>query len=316
LADANGAPNPDSPIEQPRTPPVRSVWPIGYIKREAQKRAAKKKEESPADKAMRITATATMWMAIFTFLLFLVTGGTLVILKSQLQEMHGGGIDTHELAIAAGKQADRTKELAESAKASAEAAKSAANTAAESLRQSTQQFRIDQRPWIEIDFGKPTLKVPASDQFSALYTYSFSLKNTGKTTAFEIQSRIPRGAFMAAPSFGDDASRIASDQAMLRKETVFSGASETDKVVLLSKRIPNVLGPGGATVDGPLELYGQELKNGMYYFLTGRIDYSDAFEVRHWTTFCVFVGTSGVLQYCREGNEKDRNSEPSSHQKP
>src|ERR1035441_10650635 len=126
--------------------------------------------------------------------------------------------------------------------------------------------------------------IPTPNGFGALYTYSFSLKNTGKTTAFEIQSRIPRAAFMAAFSFGADASQIASDQRMLLKESVFASASETDKVVLLSKRLPNVLGPGASAI-GPLELYGQEPEDGMYFFLTGRIDYSDAFSVKHWTTF-------------------------------
>ena len=235
-------------------------------------------------------------MAIFTFVLAFVAVGTLLILRSQLQEMHGGGIDTHDLAVAAGKQAD-------AAKTAANAAKSAADAAAKALRQSTQQFRIDERPWIEIEFGKPTPRLPTHDGFSAMYTYSFSLKNTGKTTALEIQSRIPRGAMMAALSFGDDASQIASEQGMLLKEGVFASASETDKIVLLSKRLPNVLGPG-ATAIGPLELYGQEPGDGMYRFLTGRIDYSDAFEVKHWTKFCVFVGTGGILQYCRDGNEK------------
>lgn len=73
-------------------------WLIGYVKRKMHERAAKKKEETAADKAARITTTATVWMAIFTCVLALITGGTLIILKNQLTEMREGGVDTHNLA--------------------------------------------------------------------------------------------------------------------------------------------------------------------------------------------------------------------------
>ena len=63
------------------------AWLTGYVKRKMQERAAKKKQETPSDRAARITATATVWMAIFTFALVLVTVGTLVNLKIQLREM-------------------------------------------------------------------------------------------------------------------------------------------------------------------------------------------------------------------------------------
>lgn len=109
MPDTDGGPRPSPPVKEPGPPPVRPIWPIGYIKRMVHERTAKKKEESPADKAGRVTATATKWMAIFTFMLMLFTGGTLLILKSQLREMHEGGVDTRNLALAAQAQAAQMK---------------------------------------------------------------------------------------------------------------------------------------------------------------------------------------------------------------
>jgi|GEM_PF-4998771 hypothetical protein len=79
---------------------MRSIWGISYIKRKMRERAANQKEETPSDKSARITATATKWMAVCTFILALITGGTLIVLKLQLKEMHEGGVDTKALAIA------------------------------------------------------------------------------------------------------------------------------------------------------------------------------------------------------------------------
>jgi hypothetical protein len=75
------------------------------VNRKRYQRKRKKEEEAPTDRAARLTATATIWMAIFTLLLILVGGGTYWILKNQLREMHEGGIDTQNLARAAQKQA-------------------------------------------------------------------------------------------------------------------------------------------------------------------------------------------------------------------
>jgi len=75
---------------------------IRYIKAKLQKRALQKKEETPADKAARRTATATVWMALFTFVLAVATIRTLI-------EIHEGGIDTHNLAAAAQAQAEQMR---------------------------------------------------------------------------------------------------------------------------------------------------------------------------------------------------------------
>lgn len=94
---------------------------IRYPKRKVDERAAKKQKETPSDRAARITADATKWIAVFTFVSVAVSFFTFVILKSQLKEMHDGGVDTHT---------------------SAEAAKKAADVAAG-------QLELSERPWVD-----------------------------------------------------------------------------------------------------------------------------------------------------------------------
>jgi hypothetical protein len=99
--------------------------------------------ESAADKAARKTANATVWLAIFTVVLAVVSSWTLF-------EIHAGGTDTHNLAVAARDQAAEMKELAKAANVSADAAKRASETAKESLELTKQglaaSFRIVARP--------------------------------------------------------------------------------------------------------------------------------------------------------------------------
>jgi hypothetical protein len=132
-------------------------------------------------------------MALFTVLLFLAAVIQAVIFYKQWKEMQSGGTDTHDLAIAAGKQADRTKDLAdrmkdqsdrtkdladqtkslaESAKTqagqaiiqaqeatiAARAAKSAADTAKDALHISERAYLSVQNP--EIRYDRNSIRLP------------------------------------------------------------------------------------------------------------------------------------------------------------
>jgi hypothetical protein len=82
-----GGDGPNDPIDQ-----FRANWGlrfVGYIERKLQKRKAKKKAETPQDRAARRTANATWWIAVFTIIL---AAGNLY----QLREMHQTGIDAEE----------------------------------------------------------------------------------------------------------------------------------------------------------------------------------------------------------------------------
>jgi len=185
-----------------------------------------------------------------------------------------------------------------------------ANVAQRQLEASIESFRVDERAWIELEPPAPILKVLASPTYwGSLFTYDCFLKNVGRTAAFNIAVRAPRGATMAALAFGDNSEYVGRYQEALRRDAVFPKAmNPEDRVILLSERNSKTLGPG-VRAFSPFQMYGQEPSDGTYRFLIGRIDYEDAFGVSHWSTFCFFIDTGGQLRYCREGNDKDRNPE-------
>ena len=70
---------------------------------------------------------------------------------------------------------------------SADAATGAANTAANALDRSIEQFRMDERAWIEIEPIKPILMAETSRVIgSAIYRYPIYPKNVGRTAARNI----------------------------------------------------------------------------------------------------------------------------------
>jgi precorrin-2 methylase len=179
LADTDGRHNAHAPVKKSRW----NGWTrlISYVGHKVEERNTNNEQETPSDKATRVTATATKWMAIFTFVLMLITGGTLLILMSQLREMHEGGIDTHALAVSAGQQAvasgkqadatgkqagntkdlvdrmkdqtDQTKIIAAQALVLAQAAKVSADAARQQSITNTNQLELSQRPWVSANFA-------------------------------------------------------------------------------------------------------------------------------------------------------------------
>jgi len=57
------------------------------VKGKFQQRKAQKEHETPTDRAARVTAAATLWMAVFTFFLAATSGFTVWILNNQLNAM-------------------------------------------------------------------------------------------------------------------------------------------------------------------------------------------------------------------------------------
>ena len=86
MANKGKGPNTNSPIQ-----PLRETWWVrfvGYLKRKMHERTTKKQNETPADKVARITAKATVWMAVFTFVLAFTSIATVGILKNQLRDSY------------------------------------------------------------------------------------------------------------------------------------------------------------------------------------------------------------------------------------
>jgi len=119
LADAN-----DSGDEYAETKKlVRKwwIWLVDKVVGKLQEQKSKKQSEPAADKAARRTAIATIWVALFTAVLAVVsyfqwkelrssgdqTNRLICLYQQQLGQITKQANDTHDLAVAAGKQADQ-----------------------------------------------------------------------------------------------------------------------------------------------------------------------------------------------------------------
>jgi hypothetical protein len=196
-----------------------------------------------------------------------------------------------------------TIQTASSEKA-AKAAKRAADIAADTLSESIEQFRIDERAWIEFDPIKPIASYPPSQGFDAwAFKYELYPRNVGKTVARDVIARVGN-----VGSGGDTSPSSGGRGIQMFQDGLFKDQG-TGKRVQLPLVLATVLAPNTAT-RAPIAMGGTEPKNGFNSYLTGRIDYSDVFNIPHWMKFCVVVvNTAGEVRNCECCNDEDNNAE-------
>jgi hypothetical protein len=210
--------------------------------------------ETPTDTAARRTATATVWIAIFTVMLAVVNVIT-------LYEVIEGGADTHALAVAAGKQADAATALAHQAKAQTGEIHDLAVAAEKQAQQAKRSSQIaartlgvlemQQRAWVALA-ASPVLQPTGNGVI-------WSLRNYGGSTAFHITAK---GELVADPS------DISATQDRMCREIEGSQIWE-----LLFSRITGR--PRAAfAVGAPI------------HYVVGCIRYRDQFSASRWTKFC------------------------------
>jgi len=129
---------------------------------------------------------------------------------------------------------------------------------------------------------KPILFVK-DDTMGASFNYEIYLKNVGMTVARDIVMRACRVS--SASDMGDDA-----DQMRRTQERLLSGDQRG-----VNNRVPKVLAPNTVSAV-PLWLHAQEPQGSgagsFYSLLIGRVDYVDAFSIKHWMTFCYVVANA------------------------
>lgn len=185
-------------------------------------------------------------------------------------------------------------------KMASDAAKKSADIASATLANSIQSTRNGERAWVEIEPIKPIPFTKADGTFGASFLYEIYLRNVGKTVARDIVMHANRA--LSGPSLGNNADQVRKTQ----DEFLHEYLGENNRMIKVLA--PNAVSPV------PFRLNGQEpqifTKGAMYSFLIGRIDYMDAFSIKHFLTFCFFVGNGrGELFNCIEGNDEDRNTE-------
>jgi hypothetical protein len=268
----------------------------------------------------------------WTMASFIVILATALFIALQWHEMHAGGQDTHDLAVAAGKQADaggkqadrmkdfadrmkdqadRTKELAEQAKVQAAAAQKSADIAHDALTRSA-------RPWVGVDsvrLTEPIGFIQAGDPKDPTYFVSGSIeitiKNYGSSPALSVKNFIeaydpsmftkelfdPKDPFAALRKFGESACAIMAND---RNE--------------FSKKNPKVFGgaifPTQTTVySGGISGFAKDRAKGAQWIqLVGCTVYRDQFgENLHHTHYCFVapIGKTGTVNECESNSDAD-----------
>jgi hypothetical protein len=184
------------------------------------------------------------------------------------------------------------------AKRTADASVCAATAATRSVRNAEISFRTDERAWVVIGDIIRLEKAPAyyPNNPGKYFGFKFTPKNIGKTVAREVRIHLISPEFDIP--FTIDRRRIQEAE---------------DKFSLMTL-YPNYPGPQSLAPNAnssiPIEVAARDPDGTKYNFILGRIDYVDAFSVRHWTHFCFFVKNSdGELGHCEYGNDQDSNPE-------
>jgi len=280
---------------------------VAYVLRKIDGRKTKKLQETPADKAARITARATAWIAFFTFVSVGVSTFTLIVLKRQLKEMHDSGADTHTLAQAADTESRKMSNVSDAADQIRQASQDMvvqdqriADNAHNSLGASNKQaqaaldatvknFQSDQRAWLGV--GDYTYSIVDTGPIAS----SGTVLNSGKSPALDIFCRITGTTKVKGNDLIDSDIVYPSTLLILKQGTVFP-----------NQHFP--LNAGGIPMESEAQkIWFANVQSGAWiqYFF-GEVRYKDVSGSDHWTHFCTqFVPETKGGSPCAIYNDTD-----------
>jgi hypothetical protein len=225
----------------------------------------------------------------------LMSGLAALFVCLQWYEMRKGGVDTHDLAVAAGKQAsrmqdfadrmkdqaDRTKDLVDQATIQTEASQQLTQNAIDTLRNTQQSFRDEQRAWVGLLGTNPE---PFTE--TEPWTVTVVFFNSGRTPASNVKSAIMYKVSPVAIS-----GPAPEDIKALKFHPVQSVAPQAAVNQIVGHFAP----PEGMTQsqeEGVKQLLArnQAIKNGklfLYYY--GIVKYADNSGNPHETQFCIYL---------------------------
>jgi hypothetical protein len=190
-------------VKNPRNSLFRRLWTllVGQVNRAIEDFESGEQIKKAAETPDQITANATKWMMRFTFVLAIIGILTLCVLRNQLKEMHEGGIDTKNLANAATEQAQweqmlfimsaiqaqNTHDLAIAAGKQADASKSMSDLAAKQF--STSQ-RVIESQRASISISPYSVDHPMTFQEHGMsFAFTLALTNNGAFVANDVRMR-------------------------------------------------------------------------------------------------------------------------------
>ena len=278
-------------------------------------------EMSPFEHStIRIAKNGLRWTGA-TFVIFLITLVVAVLqyraMDGQLQEMRAGGQDTHDLAVQAKNQADRTKELAERLKEQTDQTKTMATQAiiqAQSSQSSVRQNEIglkqyrdanrnEQRAYIVMD----TIGLEqVSDSGPAKMLTEWAWQNP-------IRARIIFRNIGKSPAMGQHGvATVAYVNTQTRDDLIQVGDivfKRTTLAVPASKPFPSDVGPGQAfiqlsnTLALKKEMIDTMTRTDTALAVSGIVQYQDIFGDPHETQFCmIYWDNPGEFRYCGSHN--------------
>lgn len=264
--------------------PRRRLWVrfVHFVISQRRKHIAETEKESTQDKAARLTAKATKWIAFLTFVMVVFNAFT-------LWEIYRGGADTTKIANAADQikvYAGNIKDAAQQTTVAAQKFSTAASeidtkigfaekdfsrmaqNSANAIRATQEQMRQDQRAWMGLDkvSGKPEVGKP--------FDVYLALKNTGRTPAknVTIYSSYDPEPVGHAPNFG------------LIGEPINVGFVSPNAVhffIVHPSRGKNITKEQMPVIDT------------FTLFVHGILTYQDIYGRKHWFTYCLSMEKDG-----------------------
>lgn len=203
-------------------------------------------------------------------------------MSDQLAEMRNGGQDTHALAVAAGEQADKTRDLAERTKDIADQAVIQAKASKQLAQNAVDALHMGYRPWISAqtaDLMQPIV-FPPKDRF--YLRVNFVLKNTGTSIATDglaITEVDPNYLITTKELMTKNFRKTCDDtqkmEAAVRQVTPWA----TGFILAPGDTLATPVGMGSDNIPNGA------VKNGSFYVL-GCVLYRDQFKIKHHTLFC------------------------------
>jgi hypothetical protein len=246
-------------------------------------------------------------MAFFTVFLFLAAVIQAVIFFKQWQEMHTGGTDTHDLALAAKSQADETKAqvekmnegLTKTDKLIAEATAQATSTKiladdtlkqAKATRDLVSQSTNEGRPWLGVTITVSDFEAGKESKVGFLTTNSG--KRPAKLTGIHLGGNEYK-EFPKEPTFGSSG---------------FGGGSTVVIVPGSGSGIELII-PKGFTDEANMTRLNAASIGDLHFFVYERVDYEDVItHTTHWTKTCMMYhpktdSIAAGFAYCSTYND-------------
>jgi hypothetical protein len=274
-------------IPQPQAPPAAQP--------------ATKEQLADVEKQMTGFEKATLRWAKLAVLL---SGAAALFVCLQWYEMHEGGVDTHNLAEAAGDaanaasdQADAAQQFSDTAEdindgisAAAAQLQAATKNAKASINATQEALRLEQRPWVFIS-GMDLKPLVLNEPFTVMY----SIKNEGRTPG--ISHKEGRIFMRISPSPINRLPEDTSIPPQFQLGTIFPGIVYGPETMDSTANCSI----GTCVVENAhIAAYNAKPPTIWVYFY-GRIVYTDTWGGKHTTSFCSVSNGTPTFSACMEG---------------